>query len=90
MRKKETIDLDETIKRFLLTGEAERGTPGWDLMVSHFFDDTQDEIEKAWEAHKEPLMAEWEAQGCEGEPFGVVFMRNPNKALYGAGKYANK
>jgi len=33
--------LDETVLQFLLTGEVARGTPGWSLKVSRFFDGGQ-------------------------------------------------
>jgi hypothetical protein len=61
-KRKDIIPLDESVKEFLLYGTAERGTPGYSLKCSRFFDDSRGDIEKAWTQHKEVLMAEWKKQ----------------------------
>jgi hypothetical protein len=63
------IELDETVKEFLLSGnKPERGTPGWDLYVSRFFD--RDSIKKAWRKHSEEVMADWITKNPCSKPWG--------------------
>ena len=60
-RTREGIALDGSIEEFLFTGEAERGTPAWELRTSRFFDQGA-EIRRAWEQHREYLLAQWISQ----------------------------
>ena len=55
---REKIELDESVAKFLLTGEAESNTRGNDLRLSRFFDDGE-RIRLAWEQHRPALMSEW-------------------------------
>ncbi len=66
------IPLDKTIERFLLTGDADRDTPGWDLRVSRFFGTEQ--IERAWDQHKDLLLNKWKRKKRKGEPWVVVWL----------------
>lgn len=56
--RKDVIPLDESIREFLFYGTAEKGTTGWELETSKFFDQGR-AITEAWEAHKPALMGEW-------------------------------
>ena len=57
--RKRNSKIDETIKTFLLTGEAERDTPSWELECSRFFDDQEDLIKTTWDQHKALLLPMW-------------------------------
>jgi len=61
-KRRRNIEIDESIEMFFLTGDCERNTPGWSLMVSRFFDRGA-EISAAWETHKEYLLKKWKAEG---------------------------
>ena len=53
--KKEKYPIDETVLKYLRTGEEpERGTLGWDLSTSRFFDDGE-LIRKVIEEYKHLL-----------------------------------
>ncbi|MDA8124030.1 MAG: hypothetical protein M0009_02415 [Deltaproteobacteria bacterium] len=67
-RARQDIILDESVSRFLLTGEAERGTPGWSLRVSRFFDQGE-KIRLAWAQHREFLLAKWRKEKNRGLPW---------------------
>jgi hypothetical protein len=52
-----SVQLDETIKQFLLYGETpERGTPAWPLYTSRHFG--PEELLAAWNQHKAMLLKE--------------------------------
>ena len=56
--RKDIIQLDDSVREYLLYGTSEEGTPGNELCCSRFFDQGQ-EIMEAWEAHKGTLLKEW-------------------------------
>jgi hypothetical protein len=51
--------LDESIKKFLLSGFADRGSPGWDLKVLRHFDGGE-EIKRVWEEYRSTILSEIE------------------------------
>ena len=60
MRGRANITLDESIERFLCSGEAERDTAAWELRVSRFFFDGYDgKIKAAWEERRGAILPEW-------------------------------
>ncbi len=62
-RKRECIiELDESIEKYFLTGEVERGTPAWEIHVSRHFDGGE-KIRLAWLQHKEFLLKKWKSEG---------------------------
>ena len=72
-RNNESIPLDESIERFLLTGEAERDTPGWSLRTSRFFDQGA-EIRRVWEQHRDFLLKKWKAEKRKGRPWVETYL----------------
>lgn len=68
-RKREGIELNESIEELFFTGKAERGTVGHELLCSRFFDDSQGQIEEAWEQHRECLLKKWKAEKRKGKPW---------------------
>ena len=73
------IYFDETIRQFLLYGVAARGTPGWRLRTSRFFDDG-DEIRSTWQRHKADLMKEWPGPGL---PWVEKYLKDEHGAFQG-------
>jgi hypothetical protein len=63
-RQRASIQLDESIETFYLTGTCERDTAGWRLKCSRFFDNWK-EITETWAAHREFLLKKWKAEGRE-------------------------
>ena len=65
---KPVTPLDETIIKFLLFGEDERGTPGGDLRRSRFFDGGA-KLREVWAQHEVSLRAEWIKHKGRGQPW---------------------
>ena len=57
-RGRESTTLDESAARFLLSGEAERGTAGWDLKILRHFDQGE-QIKKVWAEHRAEILPDW-------------------------------
>jgi hypothetical protein len=62
------IPLDPSIEEFFWGGFPDRGTPGWSLKTSRFFDEGQ-EIADAWKQHKKFLLNKWQSEGRTETPF---------------------
>jgi hypothetical protein len=67
------IPLDDSVEHFLLTGDATRGTPGWALRVSRFFD-CGAAIRAAWAQHKDALMTKWRTEKRRGLPWAQAYL----------------
>jgi len=57
--------LDESIEQFFLTGNPKRGTLGWNLRTSRFFDGGQ-EILTVWLEHRQYLLSKWKHEKRTG------------------------
>jgi hypothetical protein len=68
MRTREIIGLDESVEEFFWSGWPERGTAGWSLRTSRFFDQGQ-EIRAAWAQHKHYFLNKWKTEKRKGIPF---------------------
>ena len=60
--RKRNIELDESLENFFLTGKAERGTAGWNLRLSRFFDGGE-KIRLAWLQSRKFLLRKWKSEG---------------------------
>ena len=53
--------IDDSIEEFFLTGAPERGTAGWDLRTSRFFDNGL-KILTVWLEHRDYLLSKWKRE----------------------------
>lgn len=66
------ITIDESIRTFLLTGEAEAGTPGHELKVESYFYDDSGLIRAAWAQHGPALLKTWK---LKRRPWAETFLK---------------
>jgi len=73
---KEKYPIDETVEKFLLSGETEPGTQGHELRLSRFFSDTP--ISGIWREHKGRLLKKWKTVDTykEGESWVERWLRH--------------
>ena len=74
-QKRPRIALDESMVTLFLYGLCDRGTSGWDLRVSRFFDQGRG-LKAAWAQHEAFLMAKWHTEKNDDEPFITKYFRH--------------
>lgn len=73
MRIPKTTPLDKSISEFLLTGNCEKDSPGWNLRLTRFFGFK--DIERVWLEHEALLLRRWNRkERSESQPWAVTWL----------------